>query len=642
MIKKNSHILLIMLFPVFLNAQEVLTGIYNNPLLRNAAKAQKTSKSNDTLWIPFVDDFSSSGIFPDDTLWSDKYVFVNSSYPYFPPTIGVATFDALNDTGALYTEAGAFGFTADSLTSKPIRLDSFISGSNTVALKISDSMYFSFFYQPQGIGNAPEDEDSLVLEFYAPNDSAWYHVWSSAGSTLAQFYTKYNVWFKQVMIPITDSATYFYKGFRFRFCNYASLANNSLPSWAGNVDQWNIDYVYLNKGRNRADSFYIDMAFVQPAPSVLKNYYSMPWSQFNINPSAEMKDSLNMTITNLTQNVTFDCGYRYKVEQVGGPFNASYEGGYWNLYPMILSGYQTYAPHAHPPVSFSFPSVAADSAEFIITHSIDEGVGDNLMQNDTVVFDQKFYNYYAYDDGTAEAGYGLTPANSTLAYQFTLNQPDTLRAVKMFFNQTYNNASQQYFSLTIWDDAPGYPDNIIYQQSGFRPLYADSLNTYHSYRICDTTIVLSGTFYVGWNQTTDDNLNLGFDKNSDVQSKIFYNTGGGWTNSIYHGALMIRPVFGNKLPEVTSVGEISSETDALIVYPNPATNNEINIILPSDMQNESTECNVSVYDIFGRIVFASPYSQHLQLPEISDGIYIVGVTSANTQRSCYTRISVVK
>jgi hypothetical protein len=639
--KRIYHILIILLFPALLHSQEIMTGLYTNALVRNASKTMKTTKSTGQLHLPFVDDFSSVSIFPDDSLWADKYAFVNSSYPYYPPTVGVATLDALNDTGALYTEATAFGFAADSLTSNEILLDS-IYGSDTVALKISDSLYFSFYYQPQGNGNAPEVDDSLVLEFYSPKDTAWYHIWSSAGSTLAEFYTDYNVFFKQVMIPITDSVTYFHKGFRFRFCNYASLANNSMPSWAGNVDNWNIDYVYLNKGRNMADSVYKDIAFVEPAPSTLKNYYAMPWSQYCVNPAAEMKDTMYMTISNL-DTVTYNSSYKYDVYDESGSVVYPYNGGSYNIDPFVSSGYQYYFPHARPTVNFDYTCGGEDSASFSIVHVIKEGIlGDSRRQNDTVTFEQKFYNYYAYDDGTAEAGYGLTPANSTLAYKFTLNHPDTLRAVKMFFNQTYDNATLQYFYLTLWNDDAGYPKDIIYQHAGYKPVFTDSLNKYHTYYINDTTIILGGTFYVGWQQMTDDNLNLGFDKNTDVQDKIFYNTGSGWANTMYHGALMIRPVLGKVIQGIAAVNEFTAEENQLMIYPNPTNGNEIHIQLPSGMKEQESSCTISIYDMFGRLVCAVPYAEQFQLPEFSGGIYILGVTSPESKNSCYTRISVVK
>ena len=50
---------------------------------------------------------------------------------------------------------------ADSLISKPISL----INENGEKLTPADSLYFSFYYQPQGNADAPESTDSLVLMF---------------------------------------------------------------------------------------------------------------------------------------------------------------------------------------------------------------------------------------------------------------------------------------------------------------------------------------------------------------------------------------------------------------------------------------------------------------------------------------------
>jgi len=61
------------------------------------------------------------------------------------------------------------------------------------------------------------------------------------------------------------------------------------------------------------------------------------------------------------------------------------------LFP-LTGQYQTYQPHARPPVGFTFPDNSKDSATFSIVHVINETTADDIcMQNDTVVFYQKFY-----------------------------------------------------------------------------------------------------------------------------------------------------------------------------------------------------------------------------------------------------------
>jgi len=655
-------LLIILVIPAISFSQEIITGLYTNPVIKaNLNNVKARSARSIMLNIPFFDDFSGNSIFPNDSLWADKNVFINTAYPYMPPTIGVATFDALNDTGAIYPSANSYGFAADTLTSNPIRLDSITIRDSTLgypmALQKSDSIYFSFYYQPQGdtvLGNAPEYGDSLVLEFYSPTTKNWKQVWSDTGSTLKQFHNRYHEWFKQVLIPITD-ANYFQKGFRFRFYNWASIANNSIPSWqSGNVDIWNLDYVYLNKSRNKGDSVYNDIAFVNPAPSVLKNYYSMPWPQFNVNPSAEMKDSLYMVMTNLDSvdhNVDY---YKYNVFDEFGNLllpgtdpisNPTYFAGSTNILALSQNQFSTTNSNKfkYPHITFTFPPSTADSAKFTIVHRVKEkGLGDFHNENDSMVFEQKFYNYYAYDDGVPEAGYGLSPANAMLAYQFKLNKADTLRAVEMYFNQTLNNASQQYFYLTVWKDANGYPGDTLYQQMGVKPKYGDSLNKFVRYRIDDRKVLVSGTFYVGCKLTTDDNLNLGFDMNNDEHKKIFYNVGNGWMNSNYAGALMMRPVLGKVLPLVAGIKEITSTANEIKVFPNPSTGENISIDIPASQNQDISKFTTHVFNMIGNEVYESPFTKTLNVSNLQNGIYLISVTSSNNNNKYFARISIIK
>ena len=639
-------LLIILIIPAMSFGQEIISRLSTNPVIKaNHNNMKAKSSKNVMLSIPFFDDFSGSSIYPNDSLWADKYVYINSEFPYMPPTIGVATFDALNDTGAVYPSANSFNFSADSLTSNPIRLDS-VFGSVNTALRKSDSIYLSFFYQPEGdttYGVAPENGDSLVLEFYSPTTNQWNQVWSDTGSTLQQFHNRYHTWFRQVLIPITDSVNYYQKGFRFRFYNFASIITNPLPSWAsGNIDIWNLDYVYLNKNRSRADTLYKDVAFVNPAPSMLKNYYEMPWSQYKVDTTAEMKDSLRHVLIRNLDTVTYNTTYTYNVREIGNSWNYTYNGGSYNLLPLSI---QNYSYHATPAVGFNFPSNSSDSAEFTITHIVKEGLnGDSHRQNDTSIFYQKFYNYYAYDDGVPESGFGLSPAFSMLAYKFKLNHPDTLRAVEMFFNQTLNNANQQYFNLTVWNDANGYPGDTLCQIKNVRPLFADSLNKYIRYRIDNRNVIVSGTFYVGWKQLTDDLLNIGFDLSNDEHDKIFYNLndGSGWVNSKYPGALMMRPVLGKTLPLVAGINEIKYKTNEIKVFPNPTSGNDVTIDIPEMKNQDASKYTIQLFDMLGNEVYTSSFTKNINVPNLQNGIYILSVTSNSSNIRYFTRLSIIK
>ena len=79
--------------------------------------------------------------------------------------------------------------------------------------------------------------------------------------------------------------------------------------------------------------------------------------------------------------------------------------------------------------------------------------------NDTVVYDQVFKDYYAYDDGTPEAGYGLRgggSSNGIVAMKYYSFQPDQLGGVNIFFNQVLDSLNlNYYFNLVVWDDLEG-------------------------------------------------------------------------------------------------------------------------------------------------------------------------------------------
>jgi hypothetical protein len=273
-------------------AQEFLEGLEENAVAAKFYKdyhPPRKATQADTLNLPFIDDFSDSYVIPKISLWSDKFAFINNTYPISPVTEGVATLDALDYDGTIYKNAGTLPFQADFLTSRPLNL----------ALNSSDSIFLSFFYQPKGNGEMPETGDSLMLDFYSVQESQWRTVWSTPGdSTVKKF--------KRVMIPVKDSR-YLKKGFRFRFRNYASLfTNNQYADLRSNTDHWNIDYVKLDKNRTIMDTVLRDVAFIDPMFSLLKDYETVPWKHFEAAHATQMRPYVSTVIMNhdsITRNI---------------------------------------------------------------------------------------------------------------------------------------------------------------------------------------------------------------------------------------------------------------------------------------------------------------------------------------------------
>lgn len=697
-----------------LSGQEVLTGLSENPvILLNNEKAADLKSSvfvkPTPVKLPFFDNFKQRSIFPDTSRWMDNYVFINNDYPLFPPTWNVATFDAIDAKGKIYPDANFLQFVADYLTSKPIRLDSVFS-PQPAALSPADSVYLSFYYQPQGRANDPQVQDSLVLEFgyytedwqflkvdsitvevsiygvdtlfpgdilISPCDATWEfivtdtlvstdlvtlpcdsvfvpatkweRVWAAEGMPLDTFLLKNNdFYFRQIMIPIVDTS-YFRSDFQFRFFNYASISNDNLQSWQSNCDQWNIDYVLLDKGRSGLDTTHKALSFVGAAPSFLEKYQSMPYYQYSNDPTGAMKLGLEMYISNL-DNGNQTAKYYYQVKNDVGNFQFGWDGGSGDLRPFNQWGYTTISSFAFPPVTSFFPPFGnRDSIYFDITHYLEGDLQLGLV--DTLRFRQKFYNYYAYDDGTPEFGYGLTPTGAKLAYRFDLSRRDTLRAVQMYFNRTLTGANEQFFDLAVWSDLNGRPGDLMYVLERQKPKFSDNLNEFYTYHL-DSAVLVQGTFYVGWIQRSSQNLNLGFDSGNDASDNMFYNVTGEWINSSYKGALMIRPLLGKKLKDEPVVK--SSASDQFLIVPNPTYNGQVRFVFEIngkigqkpqivEMDEETLQrLQIEVFNLMGQKVFESRYQHTIDLGHLNTGIYLLRLTDLQKQSTMVQKLFVGK
>lgn len=699
--KRNLPLIIFLLFFSGLAAQEAgesLIGLQENPVITTELKKrihQDNSSGRELIdykpiLLPVFDDFQQTSPFPDTSIWIDDEVFINADFPYRSANVGAATFDAIDNTGRLYSNASTFPFIADHLTSKAIRLDS-IFDPVPRAITISDSIYLSFYYQPQGRGNSPESFDSLVLQFgYNSTDSVfiytdsidvpaslyinpgdtiypldtifspsscdsgqylissnyytyndiitlpckdvyepeieWITQWSTKGMKLDTFEFYNGVYSKQIMIPITDSLKYFRKDFRFRFFNYASLATNNVSSWRSNCDQWNVDYIYLNIGRSRADSTYRDISFVEKAQSMLKRYQAMPYTQYRNDPTNSMKDTIRNYISNLYDQ-GFNTDYGYYVDQVNGGFHHFYDGGGCNLLPFYQFGYQRCdntcgASRACPRVDFFYPiSIQGDSAEFEIKHVISGFTAADTV-GDTISFTQKFFNYYAYDDGTPEAGYGVNTAGGMVAYKFRVNNKDSLRAIRMYFNRVEGAANDQYFDLCVWKDNSGEPGLIAHREHDLLPKFSENLYQIQTYYL-SKAVPVNSTFYIGWIQSTTDNLNVGFDTYNDASSSIFYNVVGNWVNTSYTGSIIMRPVIGKPF-DPTGIDEFRKSEKKLVLYPNPTDRNYVNLIVENEqIQENSNDHILRIYNIYGQQLINTGFKRKLDISSFTAGIYIV-------------------
>ena len=570
----------------------------HNPVLRNRQPVMsKRDVQADTVSLPFIDDFSyyARSSQPDRKLWMDSYVFINNDYPVQPRSNGVATFDALDADGNVYQKKAAT-FPADSLTSCPVDLG--VSGLKDV--------YLSFFYQPQGYGDSPDAGDSLIVQFKSPVTQKWRSVWSTPGTTLHPF--------KQVLLPVEGE--YLHKGFQFRFVNLVSLEQNQFnPGRRGNADHWHVDYVRLDKNRHENDTTMLDIAVIAPMKSLIRGYQSIPWNQLQfvianrLEPEVEITYRNNDNLAHLVRGYFAVTDIYHNITSALSPVAENIEAG----------EIMTFKRDIYDP----FESTSVDSALFEIKGYLGTDQYDR-KENDTVRFYQFFKNYFARDDGIPESGYGYNGYNAqgcAIACRYETFMPDTLQAIRIYFNPTYNHVSAQYrFKIAVWRDDNGKPGEQVYLST---TEHSPKTTGRFTQFILEKPVYVTRNYWVGWVQITTGFLNVGFDRNCNDKGNLWYNTGA-WQQDIHDGTLMIRPVMGKRKDFPTSAElPVMVVNTGMKVYPNPASQ-YIRIGLETEAAIVFSDYHIEIYDIVGRLRYRAPYSGNdMDVSGFEQGLYFV-------------------
>jgi hypothetical protein len=585
-------------------AQEYVAPINYNPHVQpHVGKPLRTAKTT-VLSLPFFEDFTNYNVIPDTSKWEDREVYINNTMCYQPISRGVATFDGLSQYGVPYDTMSATTLRyADSLTSKPIDLS-----LNAPA----DSIYLSFFYQPQGNGFVPDTQDSLMLFFRIKGSAGnWVQVWADSGSALKPF--------TQVTIPVADT-NFFHSSFQFRFVNKVAIG----PS--DNV--WNVDYIRMATGRNINDTLVNDVAFTQTPTFLLNDYDYMPYRQYLASPAAERATTLQSNVHNNYNSLQNIAGFGYTAQELVSSSALS----------SATAASSSIAASGDLPINF--PSYTAtvpivgtyDKVVFQNKFYLQSlGASDNRI-NDTIVCNQVFDNYLAYDDGTAEMSYFLNlfpTLAGKIAIEHHLNQPDTLRGMAIYFGRQVPLATYKYFSIVVYRSIAyaGGKDSVLYQMDNLIPGYADTVNNFWVYKFDKPVPLPAGTFYIGTIQPAlsgSDSLYIGLDRNRVGGNHAYYSVLNVWQSSLVSGALMMRPLLGQPIIG-TSLKEIGLPQSSFELYPNPASES-IQLQLA---QNDRT-AQYEICDLQGRILQTQQMetgTTKIDITALPVGIYMVKILS---------------
>jgi len=526
---------------------------------------------NDTLVLPFFEDFASNIGYPNEEKFTDNQVWVNQTFGIKPPSYGVATFDHLNAHGNPYSSMNKMvSVYADSLTSQPINLQYYWSGNNTINYKPTDSIYLSFFVQLQGLGDIPDAEDSLLL-FFKNRNGNFDKVWGISGGKQSNF-IQYFV--------VINNYDYFIPNFQFRFVNYTKAT--------GNLNHWHLDYLRLDKNRS-VD--YTDIKDVSIASAVLyqiRDFKNVPYKHYLYNKSTLKGKGYQLYINNLntTSAVQTRIGYsirnQYNKQLIAVPpfTNVRNIAANRDSLERIDGIFFDTLTGATPKLKFDFEIQPQGNDETPTQYNSE-------TDNNKITVEHQFMPWYSYDDGSAEGGFGLDYENlgnikGQFAMEFDIQHPDSLRGLAIYFNQSLNDVSGRSFKLRIWKalspiGAPDKNDVLIYEFPIDRPIYTDSINHF-SFIFFDSVLYLpKGKYYAGWQQSVPFILNVGYDNNyrynygNNPNPHLYYNLLGSWEHSdpSIQGTPMIRMLFGERIDY--AFGTIRMQSLTVKTFPNPCT-----------------------------------------------------------------------
>ena len=554
-------------------------------------------ESTDTLVPPFTDDFSYPSDKPSPALWQDAKVWVNDEMALFQNSLGVATFDGLNENGFAYKE-NALG--SDSLAD--------VLTSAYIDLQGLSNVYLSFQLQEGGRGELPSNADSIVVEYWSPVTADWTQVWGQKGSGTSGP-------FSSIILPV-QGANYLQKGFRFRFAAYGARA--------GAYDIWNVDYVQLDKDRNPGDTIITEPAIARAHPLIIGSgaYTSWPWWVSNASSVANRPSTLEFI-------------YRRNGAVPSGGWSLNLGQFRWEengvlvqqttAVPVITNTQHnqdqtfTVSVPSAAMISFSGPTTVSTKVWF-------DGSAAGFRSNDTVRGTLTLDNYLALDDGSAERAYAVqNVVGGRVAQKFKvggLGGSDTLKG--MYFN--FVDAGEAYtstFRMAVWApaDSGDGPGNILYMSDSlYRPFTGYYRGDMMPYEL-DSSISLNAyaEVWLGYICTSSNPMYLGLDQQRTLPSGMprYYGDGFNWYQSLEPGVAMMRPYFRYS-PTDMAVEELAQDFK---VYPNPSS---------GSLSIESPSAHYVLRTLTGATVAAGHVEgyNNLELHHLDAGLYILSLRTA--------------
>jgi Secretion system C-terminal sorting domain len=596
-------------------AQWLYSPVSQNLTNQNSSKAKTTATP---LTLPFFDDFSlAKKGQPDLNLWLPKGgTLVNNFYPINHPSINVATLDGLRSNGFPYVPSNQSSEgSTDSLISQVIDLSKSV---------LQDSLFLTFYWQNSGLGERPDPNDSLRLQFRT-NGDIWKTVWVKKSEDFLDlskpFIIKTKTGKDSTAYPIVNNLAgkdtvftqeliriranlYLHPNFQFRF--------ESFGQQSGQFDAWHIDYVYLNKKTIKTkfdfrDDYYrfISDVAVRGASNnasknpinLLEKFSSMPMKQFLMNKTNEFSKKLSVDFTYLgslidkpeysfnIRNSTDKLFYEGKIfsESIGfdnnkKPITIPFYNQVWIL-PNTTDFFKNLIPDNAKKAILKTTFSAKTSSSFV------EQVPEiNFTRNDTLSTTTVLDDYYAYDDGSAEMGVYVPKGFARVAAKFTANEADSVSAIRIKFAPSLRSIAGQEITIQIMDaDKDGNPGKILLQKNvaiqysdTSKVDFIDKSEGFVNFdmtkdvrqvvgdtsRILTSPISVPKIFFIGYAQSSDNEpVIIGLDRNNpQFGTNYFYNIGNGWSQNNDIKGNAVKYVKGSLMMRPVMGGKVIEKT----------------------------------------------------------------------------------
>ena len=575
----------------------------------------------ETVGLPFFDDFSSGGARPDEFLWQDVDVIVNRTFADRPPSLGVATFDALALDGQPYpvAQGGRGTDIRDYLTSAPLNTSGQM-GAN-----------LSFYLQARGLGNRPERQDSFLVQFLT-NGGNWETVLKVEGFP-ASFPGSTEIPFEPYTIPLAED--HLYDGFSFRFANKSGER--------GAVDMWHLDYVKLTT--DAAGIATADVALVNEPGSILGPMTSIPLRHFKAADDNLVLPQLKLGLFNVnSQQMDLDEAKSSTVAvQLDRELIARANFSSADAFGVATTlDSRSYVDRNIDPewdglsAVRSFINALPEQDEPIVLRTsydlavLDETfqLGADVQGNNIAITNTVLGEYMAYDDGTAE-GTVINQPRTVTTQRYTAYVPDQLKGLRIRLPRGLNVLGDQPLRLVVYT-GDTLPTERVYTEDVpiiYAETFGDSLQGYTTYLFEEPVELPVGDFFVGWEQVDPNRLiGIGYDRNTDARGFQFFDLGnnGEWQPlPTPAGALMVRPLLAGFSDPATSTDEAYDPTGLVDIYPNP-TSDLLHLRPRQTTGNKGL--NVTLFSVTGAVLQTQTGLVSLNVSDLPPGVYFLRIS----------------